>query len=586
MCGIVGFVSNDKNKGTIIKKMTDRIYHRGPDEEGYYMDETISLGHRRLSIIDLEGGTQPMVSKNQNIVVIFNGEIYNYLELKKELETNGHEFMTNSDTEVLIHGYEQWGRDLPKKLRGMFAFAIWNKKAKILFCARDHFGMKPFYYYQNKEVFMFASEIKAFLEHPKFKKTLNKELIGPYLSFSFTPGKETFFKDVYCLEPGTSLEFRKNKITIYPYYELSFEEKHMNYQKTVDEISKIMKESVNYHMISDVEVGSFLSSGVDSSYIVSLARPSKTYTVGYEDAKYSEIKYAKNLTDKLGIQNISKKITKKEYLNSVSQILYYMDEPSADASAISLYFVSKLASKDVKVVMSGEGADELFGGYNTYKEEVDLKWYTKIPFAIRHILGMLFETLPEFRGRNLIVRRGYKLEDQYIGVNTIFSEKERRRVLAFSDTIKNKEITKPIFQQYNNKNNMVKMQALDMKYWLTRDILLKADKMTMANSIEGRTPFIDKEVFKIASSLPVEYKVSKTNTKIALREAAKKDVPSKAYEKKKLGFPVPLRKWMEEDDFYNEIKQTICQDFVKEFFHQKYVLKLLEEHKRRKERQL
>lgn len=586
MCGIVGVVSNDENKGTIIKKMTDRISHRGPDEEGYYMDETIALGHRRLSIIDLESGTQPMVSKNQNIVVIFNGEIYNYLELKEELEKNGHEFITNSDTEVLIHGYEEWGRDLPKKLRGMFSFAIWNKKAKILFCARDHFGMKPFYYYQNKEVFMFASEIKAFLEYPKFKKALNKELIGPYLSFSFTPGKETFFKGVYCLEPGTSLEFRKDKITINKYYELSFEEKHINYPKVVDEISKIMKESVRYHMISDVEVGSFLSSGVDSSYIVSLARPNKTYTVGYEDDKYSEIEYAKSLTDKLEIQNISQKITKKEYLNSVPHILYYMDEPSADASAISLYFVSKLASKDVKVVMSGEGADEFFGGYNTYREEVDFKWYNKIPFGIRHILGILFEKLPEFRGRNLIVRRGNKLEDQYIGVNKIFSEKERKKVLAFSDTMKNREITKPIFQKYKNKSNMVKMQALDIKYWLTRDILLKADKMTMANSIEGRTPFVDKEVFKIASSLPLEYKVSKTNTKIALREAARKHIPSKAYEKKKLGFPVPLRKWMKEDDFYNEIKQTICQDFVKEFFNQKYVLKLLEEHKKRKERQL
>lgn len=586
MCGIVGFVSNDENKGTIIKKMTDRISHRGPDEEGYYMDETVALGHRRLSIIDLESGTQPMVSKNQNIVVIFNGEIYNYLELKEELEKNGHEFITNSDTEVLIHGYEEWGRDLPKKLRGMFSFAIWNKKAKILFCARDHFGIKPFYYYQNKEVFMFASEIKAFLEHPKFKKILNKELIGPYLSFSFTPGKETFFKGVYCLEPGTSLEFRKDNITINKYYELSFEEKHINYPNVVDEISKIMKESVRYHMISDVEVGSFLSSGVDSSYIVSLARPNKTYTVGYEDDKYSEIEYAKSLTDKLEIQNISQKITKKEYLNSVPQILYYMDEPSADASAISLYFVSKLASKDVKVVMSGEGADEFFGGYNTYREEVDFKWYNKIPFGIRHILGILFEKLPEFRGRNLIVRRGNKLENEYIGVNKIFSEKERKRVLSFSDTIENREITKPIFQQYKNRNNMVKMQALDIKYWLTRDILLKADKMTMANSIEGRTPFVDKEVFRIASSLPLEYKVSKTNTKIALREAARKDIPSKAYEKKKLGFPVPLRKWMKEDDFYNEIKQTICKDFVKEFFNQKYVLKLLEEHKKRKERQL
>lgn len=360
MCGIVGFVSDIENKEVIIKKMTDRIIHRGPDEEGYYIDETVALGHRRLSVVDLKGGSQPMISKNKNIVVIFNGEIYNYLELKDELQNNGHEFITNSDTEVLIHGYEEWGNDLPKRLRGMFAFAIWNKRAKTLFCARDHFGIKPFYYYKNEEVFMFASEIKAFLEHPKFKKVLNKQLLGPYLSFSFVPGKETFFKEVYCLEPGSSLEFKKGKIKIDTYYKLSFQEKHGNYKQVVDEISNTMKESVKYHMLSDVEVGSFLSSGVDSSYIVSLAKPNKTYTVGYEDSKYSEIEYAKNLADKLKIQNISKKITKEEYLNSVPQILYYMDEPSSDASAVSLYFVSKLASKDVKVVMSGEGADEFF----------------------------------------------------------------------------------------------------------------------------------------------------------------------------------------------------------------------------------
>ncbi len=584
MCGIVGFVSSEGNKEKIIKRMTDRIAHRGPDEEGYYIDECVALGHRRLSIIDLKNGIQPMKSENKNIVVIFNGEIYNYVELKEELEKCGHIFITNSDTEILIHGYEEWGTDLPKKLRGMFAFAIWNKKANNLFCARDYFGIKPFYYYQNENVFMFSSEIKSFLEYPKFEKTLNKELIGPYLSFSFTPTQETFFKNVYCLKPGTSLKFKKNKIELNTYYEMSFDEKNLDYQETVDKISKTMKDSVKYHMISDVEVGSFLSSGVDSSYIASLAKPNKTFTIGYESQKYSEIECARNLASKLGIQNISKKITKEEFLMEVPRILYYMDEPLADASAVSLYFVSKLASKDVKVVMSGEGADEFFGGYNTYKEEVDFKWYNKIPFKIRRILGLVFEKLPEFRGRNLIVRRGSKLEDEYIGVNRIFSKKERKRVLNFYDTIKDSDITKSVFNQYKDKSNIIKMQAIDIKCWLQRDILLKADKMTMANSIEGRTPFIDKEVFNIASILPLEYKVSKINTKVALREAAKKDIPGKAYKKKKLGFPVPLREWMQDEDFYNEIKKTICQDFVKDFFDSNYVIKLLDEHKKRKKR--
>ncbi len=579
MCGIVGFVGNEENKGERIKKMTDRMIHRGPDQEGYYIDEMIALGHRRLSIIDLENGTQPMLNKDKNIVVTFNGEIYNYRELKKELELQGHEFTTNCDTEVLLHGYEQWGKELPKRLRGMFAFAVWDKISKTLFLARDHFGIKPLYYYQNEDTFMFASEIKAFLEHPKFKKELNKELIGPYLSFSFTPTAGTFFKGVYSLEAGTSLIFQKNQKKLQPYFELEFKEKIADKQTMVEEIRTIMKNSVQHHMVSDVEVGAFLSSGIDSSYLVSLAKTYKTYTVGYQNPKYSEIPYAQNLTAKLAISNTSKQISKQEYLRKLPEVLYYMDEPCSDASAVSLYFLSKLASEDVKVVISGEGADEFFCGYHTYQDEINFQWYNKIPFAIRRLFAGICEKFPEGRGRNFIVRRGKKLEEEYVGVNKIFSRKERKKVLSFKDTIKNKTITKPLLDEYKTKDNLIKMQAFDIKNWLIKDILLKVDKMTMANSLEARTPFVDKEVFEIASSIPQAYKVSKENTKIALREAAKKDIPNDSYKKKKLGFPVPLREWMRGEDVYNEIRKTISQEFVKEFFNPKYVLRLLEEHK-------
>lgn len=582
MCGIVGFVSKEKNKKTIIKKMADRIIHRGPDAEGFYTDDLVALGHRRLSIIDLSAGKQPMYNEDGNLVVVFNGEIYNYIELKAELSKKNHKFQTNSDTEVLLHGYEEWGENLPKKLRGMFAFAIWNKKEKVLFCARDNFGIKPFYYYQTNDTFLFASEIKAFLEHPKFERVLNKEIIGPYLSFSFTPTTETFFKNVYRLDPGCSLTYKNNKLTIKRYYTISFNEKKRDFNKVVDDISKTMKDSVEHHMLSDVEVGSFLSSGIDSSYIVSLAKPDKTYTVGYDIPKYNEIEYAKDLTDKLGIQNKSKKINKEEYMNIVPKILYHMDEPSSDPAAIALYFVSELASKDVKVVLSGEGADEFFGGYNSYREEVDLKFYNKIPYFLRHLAALCFGLLPEFRGRNFIVRRGTKLENNYIGVNKVFSEKERKKVLNCKDQIKNKDITKPIFDEFKEKDNITKMQAIDIQFWLIKDILQKADRMTMANSIEGRVPFIDTEVFGLASSLTERDKVTKENTKVALRAAAKKDIPNESYKKKKLGFPVPLREWIRDDDFYNEIKSTIEQDFVGEFFNQQYVLKLLQQHKEHK----
>ncbi len=582
MCGIVGIVSKEKNKKKIIKKMADKIKHRGPDGEGYYLDETIALGHRRLSIIDLSTGDQPMFNETESIVVVFNGEIYNYIELKAELKKKKHKFKTNSDTEILVHGYEEWGKNLPKKLRGMFAFAIWDKTNETLFCARDPFGIKPFYYYQKENILLFASEIKSFQEHPRFERILNKELIGPYLSFSFTPTTETFFKGVYRLDPGCSLSYKQGKIKIEKFFALTFKEKKRNFTKTVEEIDKVMKDSVAHHMLSDVEVGSFLSSGIDSSYIVSLAKPDKTYTVGYDIPKYNEIEYAEDLANKLKIGNTNKKITKEEYKNIVPKILYHMDEPSSDPAAIALYFVSNLASQDVKVVLSGEGADEFFGGYNKYREEVDLKWYNKIPYPLRRLAALIFGLLPEVRGRNFIVRRGTKLENEYIGVNKVFSEKERKKVLKVEDKIKNKELTKEVFENYKGKDNITKMQAIDIHFWLLKDILQKADRMTMANSIEGRVPFIDTEVFKLASTLDEKSKVTKENTKVALRNAAKKVIPNESYKKKKLGFPVPLREWMRADDFYNEIKTTIEQDFVGELFNQAYLLKLLEQHKNHK----
>lgn len=579
MCGIVGFVSDKPNKAKIIKNMTDKIMHRGPDGEGYYIDKNIALGHRRLAIIDLENGKQPMTSQDKNLSIVFNGEIYNYKELRNELEKKGHNFKTDCDTEVLLHGYEEWGADVPTKLRGMFAFAIWDKKNKTLFCSRDHFGIKPLYYYQNKEVFMFSSEIKSFLEHPKFKKILNEKLLGAYLSFSFNPSLETFFKGVYCLEPGNNLIFHNNKITISKYYDINFQEQELSFPEAVENIRRTVENSITYHKISDVEIGTFLSGGVDSSYITSVSKPNKTYSIGYNNSKYSEIEYAKDLANKLKIENISKKIEKEEYINATKTALYYMDEPISDPSAISLYLLAKLASKDVKVVLSGEGADEFFCGYNCYKEAEEFKIYNKIPFFIRHGLSLLFEQLPEFRGRNFIVRRGKKLEDEYVGVNKIYSEKELKKVLIIKDTIKSEDITKPLFCKYKDKSNLIKMQAIDTNYWLARNILLKADKLTMANSIEARTPFVDKEVFKIASSLPKNCKLTKENTKVVLREAAKKYVPNDAYKKKKLGFPVPLRVWLREDCFYREVKETFSQNFVKEFFNQDYILLLLEQHK-------
>lgn len=577
MCGIVGLVTK-KEKENTIKLMSDRIKHRGPDGDGYFIDGDVALGHRRLSIIDLSTGDQPMFNEDGSVVTVFNGEIYNYQQLKEELIALGHDFKTKSDTEVLVHGYEEWHTDLPKHLRGMFAFAIYDKNKNEVFLARDNFGIKPLYFAKMNDTFMFASEIKAFLDVPDFEKVFNESILETYLEFSFVPTNETFFKGVHRLDAGCSLLYKDGEIKLNKYFKLDFKEENMSFEDAVKNISDVMKDSVEKHLIADVEVGSFLSSGIDSSYIVSLAKPDKTYTVGYENKKYDETMYAKDLAEKLGIKNESKIITKEEYLENISKIMYHLDEPTSDPAAISLYFVAKLASKDLKVVLSGEGADEFFGGYNYYREEVDYKFYNKLPFCIRHAIGKVASIFPEGRGFNFLVRRGEKLENSYIGVNRNFSSKMAKKVLKNNYELEAIHVTKDVYNEFKNYSNIDKMQAIDINFWLMKDILLKADRMTMASSIEGRVPFIDKEVFKVASHLPFDYKVTKENTKVALRAAAKEVIPTEAYKKKKLGFPVPVREWIKEGDFKEEVEKTLNSDVANKYFNTKIINKMFEEH--------
>ncbi len=578
MCGIVGFVNKSENKEENLKKMMKRIKHRGPDGEGIYIHNDFALGHLRLSIIDLKTGNQPMFSSDKNLVIVFNGEIYNYKELKKDLEKKGYKFKTKSDTEVILVMYQAYGAKMLNKLRGMFAFVIYDQKKNELFGARDHFGIKPLYFYQKEKVFMFASEIKAFLDHPDFQCEFNEKVLPLYLSFNYSPGTETFFKNVSKLEPGRYFIYHNNKLTIKRYFNLEFNEQEQNYDELVNKIDDVIKDSVEKHMISDVEVGSFLSSGVDSSYLVALAKPDKTYTVNYDIKKYNESDYAKDLTDKLGINNQTYKITKDEYFASIEKIIYHMDEPIADPAAVSLYFVSKLASKEVKVVLSGEGADEFFGGYNYYRSSVDWGFYNKIPYPIRKAIAVIAGLFPERYGINFLIRRGQKLEDNYIGVTKIFSEKERKKILLNKKNIvPNKEITKDVYAEVKNQSEAIKMQAIDINFWLIKDILQKADKMTMASSIEGRVPFTDVEVFNVAKTIPLSAKVTKENTKVALRSAAKRYIPTDAYNKKKLGFPVPLREWMKEKDIYDIIKLEFNSEIAKKYFVIDKINNLLEQ---------
>jgi len=582
MCGIAGYISKSKPTKEIIVKMTNRIAHRGPDDEGFYLDEHCALGHRRLAIIDLNTGKQPIYNEDKSLVIVFNGEIYNFQELRDKLKKKGHKFKTKSDTEVLIHGYEEWKELLPNKLRGMFAFAIWNNETKELFMARDKWGIKPLYYYQNNNTLMFASEIKAFLDHPDFKKEFNEEILSSYLCFNSTPTEETFFKGVYRLEPGHHLKYKDERISINKYFALEFKQTNLSMEEYVKNINLAMEESVKYHEIADVEVGSFLSSGIDSSYLVSIAKPNKTYTVGYENPKYDEIKYAKDLANKLNIQNISKKIDKDEYLKEFPRIMYHMDEPLADPSAIALHFVAQIAAKDVKVVLSGEGADELFAGYNSYQEEVTQTWYMKLPFFLRKFASLCASVFPDVRGLNFIYRRGQKLENYNIGLGRVFRDKEAISILKNKNQLHTKDIIKPFYDQYKDSTNLEKRQMIDFYFWLVRDFLHAVDRNTMMFGLEARTPFLDDAVYDVAKTLPTFAKIDKNTTKIALRSTAKEVIPNEAYKKKKLGFPVPLREWIKEDALYNQIKKEFNSDVAKKYFDQKRILKLLEKHKNNK----
>lgn len=589
MCGFCGFINkmDTTTKDKNIEKMMNKIIHRGPDGQGKYIDEDIALGFRRLSIIDLEEGDQPIYNEDDSLILFFNGEIYNYQSIKEELIEKGHIFKTKTDSEVILHGYEEYGVKLFDHLRGMFAFVIWDKKNNELFGARDFFGIKPFYYAQVNDDLIFGSEIKSIIEHPSIDKNLNINALQSYLSFQYSALNETFFSGIHRLPPAHYIIYKDGEIEINRYWEVTFDNDYSdqkNLENYVNEIDEVFQDSILSHKVSDVEVGSFLSSGIDSSYVAASFNGDKTFTVGFANEKYNEIDAAKELSEEIKIKNYHKVITPEEYWDSIPKIQYSMDEPLADPAAVALYFVSQLASKHVKVVLSGEGADELFGGYNIYKEPLSLKPMKILPKFIRRGLGKFAAALPfNIKGKNYLIRASKDVEERFIGNANIFNENEVSKLLLtkkFEDYKKCStfDITKPFYDKVKDKNDITKMQYLDIHMWLTGDILLKADKMSMAHSLELRVPFLDKEVAKVATQIPLKYRVNKENTKYALRTAAKRKLKDKVANKKKLGFPVPIRVWLKEEKYNNIIKTSFTSDSAKEFFDTKLLIELLDQH--------
>ncbi len=588
MCGFAGYIHNygTFDKEEVIHKMADRIKHRGPDDAHYYIDDGIALGFRRLSIIDLEGGRQPILNEDGSLVLLFNGEIYNYQELREELIKAGHVFTTKTDSETILHGYEEYGKKILDRLRGMFAFIIWNKNTKELFGARDIFGIKPFYYYKNGKEFMFGSEIKSFLSHPNFEKELDEDMIPLYLSYEYSPDERTIFKNVFKLPGAHCFTYKNGELKVERYYKIEYkieDDKSLEYWE--DAITKEFTESVSMHQIADVEVGCFLSSGVDSSYVVKEiskgTKKVKTFSVGYEEEKYSELPYAQDFSNVIGVPNIANKVSADEFFDAVPEIQYYMDEPLPNPSEIPLYFLAKNARRYVKVVLSGEGADELFGGYPMYLAGGHFDHYShKVPRPVRKVLGTVAKHCPNFKGKNFLVRGAMEPYQRFMRANYVFQSAERQKFLKRPIASKvPEEYSKRYFDEVSNLDEPTQLQYVDMHTWMIYDILLKADRMSMANSLELRVPFLDKKMLELSTRIPSRYRAANETTKIALRGAAIKQLPERTANKKKLGFPVPLNDWLREDKYYNKVKAAFQSDIAEKFFVTSELIKLLDDHK-------
>ena len=584
MCGFVGFSGRLEKRQEILEKMMSRIIHRGPDSAGEFIGDDIALGFRRLSIIDLDGGAQPIYNEDRSVVTVFNGEIYNFMELRGELEAAGHRFTTRTDTEVLVHGWEEYGERLIPKLRGMFALLIYDMKNHKLLGARDYFGIKPFYYYRTEGGdYLFGSEIKSFLEHPEFVKKLNRRALRPYLTFQYSALDETFFEGVYKLPPAHYFVLdldKKSKLEPVRYWDIDFTEVPGDFDQLASDIDKTVRESVEAHKISDVKVGSFLSGGVDSSYITACLMPDKTFSVGFDYDKFNETNYAKELSDKLGIENYRELISADECFDAFSDIQYHMDEPQSNPSSVPLYFLARLAKQQVTVVLSGEGADEIYAGYEWYDEPPMMQKYKRIPQPLRLAAASVAKRLPYFKGHDFIIKSTGRPEDYFIGQAYVWGDKNALRVLRPEYRVgpSPSEVTAPIYARVKDKSELDKKQYLDLSLWLPGDILLKADKMSMASSLELRVPFLDKIVMKQAEALPHEYKINGKNTKYIFRKAANKTLPDEWADRKKMGFPVPIRRWLREEKYYNIVKDCITSEYAAEFFDTKLLLSLLDEH--------
>lgn len=576
MCGITGVLYFEDREPSIpmLKRMTDIIHHRGPNDVGFWTDNRIGLAFKRLSIIDLAEGHQPLANEDDSVWIIFNGEIYNYKELRTMLQDRGHKFKTHSDTEVIVHLYEEFGEECVKYLRGMFGFVIWDRNKKELFGARDHFGIKPFYYHYSGRQFLFGSEIKSLLEAEGMNRMIHSDSLLNYLTFQYVPEPNTMFEGIQKLPPAHYVKVSfDGQMSIHRYWDPMFDPVDRPFDHYVEEIRHVLRDSVKHHLVSDVERGCFLSSGIDSTAIATMIKeiePLRTFSVGF-DGPNNETLIAKQTAEAIGTMHYDKLITESDFFSTLPKAIWHQDEPIADPSAIALYHVAGLASEHVTVVLSGEGADELFGGYRIYREPGALRPLQALPLSLQRALNRMAKSLPGgFPGRGYMLRGTTPLEERFIGNAKIFTEDMKSEVIRLDREVlrqyKNPfQIAGEVYNKTIGQDPVTRMQYIDMNLWMPGDILMKADKMTMAHSLELRVPFLDKEVFEIARRIPAKYRIAGGTTKYVFRKAMEGIIPDFILNRPKLGFPVPIRDWMKGNSglaILEQIKASGIEDYI------------------------
>lgn len=598
MCGIIAFQDRAViDKDITIQAMMKMIQHRGPNQEGsgYYTNDQVALGFRRLSIIDLESGEQPIFNEDGSIVITFNGEIYNYQPLRVELIDAGHVFKSETDTEVLLHGYEEWGMDgLLKRIRGMFTFLIWDDNKKVLLGARDFFGIKPLYYYHKNSTFIVGSEIKAFFKEPNFERELNEEAVKPFLMNQYNDLKETFFKGVYRFPAGHWFELRDDDFQVHQYWDATYD---INYDRTPEEtieaIDEAVQESVKAHTVADVPVGAFLSEGVDSSYVTSLLRPQEVFSVNFEEGPFDEVGPAQALADHEGLHFNKTTVSADQAFQDFAEMQYHLDEPDANPSVVPLWYLCKLARKKVTVVLSGEGADELFAGYLNYGDHSQngfirglAEGLGKLPKGLRHGIGHVLAKMPNFPGRTQLYTHTANPAEYYCGQAfaydmtqpTIFSSRQANSLLQpkYRNNTTVNSVYQADFAKVMDAEDVKQMQYIDMHHFMLNDILQKADKISMAHSLELRVPYLDRHVAELANSIPSALLFNRHNSKDIFRKAAKRHLPEEWAKRPKMGFPVPIKSWLQQERYYVKIRTLFQEEWVANIFDQERILNLLD----------